>query len=429
MKRNTIKILLIFGILSIISIISVQIYFFQKAYTYEEKELNQSIRIALRRVAEGISNYTNTTLPNEGLIYQYSSNYYIVNINDIIDPVILEHYLVREFKNMGLNIGFEYAIYDCQTDAMVYGNYISNNTTHELAAASGTRILPKCDDYVYYFGINFPARKKYIIDNMKYMYFFSFILLILVLFFGYAMLVILKQRRLSEVQKVFINNITHEFKTPLTSISLSAEVINNKEILNEQDRFLKYVNIIKNQSVFLLAQIDKIVHLTGRNKLSHSVHREKVNMHEIIEQVKLNYEFKVWEKKGEIILNLDQQLIYFYGDKLLITNMISNIIDNSYKYSKEHVQIKISLQKRNNFVELSIEDNGIGIPEDKQSRIFNEFYRIQDGNVHDVKGFGLGLNYVQRVSKLHKWDVRVSSKTGQGTRIIILIPKKHWIHE
>ena len=230
MKRNTIRLTIILGIISITGIIVIQVYLLQKNFSIKERQLNQSIQIALRNVAVMLSEYNNATLPYDNVVYQYSSNYYLVNVNDIIDAELLEHYLKKELKKINLNLDFEYGIYDCHTDRMVYGNYVQMT---DKPSRKSKKPLPKYDEYVYYFGVFFPGRQKYILSDFIAWYILTAILLIVILFFGYTQFVIMRQKQLSEIQKDFIDNLTHEFKTPITSLKLSAEALSDKDIIND----------------------------------------------------------------------------------------------------------------------------------------------------------------------------------------------------
>ena len=202
MKRNTIRATIILGIISIIGIIVIQVYLLQKDFSLKERQLNQSIQIALRNVAEILSEYNNTTLPYENVVYQYSSNYYLVNVNDIIDAELLEYYLIKEFNKININLDFEYGIYDCYTDEMVYGNYIHLSDNNQVQKTK--KNLPKYNQYIYYFGVYFPERQKYILSDFVIWYILTAILLIVIIFFGYSQFVIMKQKQLSEIQKDFI---------------------------------------------------------------------------------------------------------------------------------------------------------------------------------------------------------------------------------
>ena len=246
MRRQQVRLVVLLGAISIIGIITVQAYFLYEAWNTREKQLNQSLVIALNTVASKITRL-NQTIPVHGSpVRQLTSNYFVVDVNSEIDADVLEHYLKGEFERLNLKIDYEYAIYDCYTDRMVYGDYISGTETTEPAKSNLN--LPKYKGYLYSFGIHFPTSKNPIAGEMTVFFFFTIILIFLVFFFVYAMFVILQQKRFSELQKDFINNMTHEFKTPISSINISADIISQTGIASDPERLLTYGRIIKNET-------------------------------------------------------------------------------------------------------------------------------------------------------------------------------------
>jgi two-component system, OmpR family, phosphate regulon sensor histidine kinase PhoR len=253
MNRTAIRIVLVLGILAITGIISVQFYFVRQAMDQEARQINQTITIALATVAEDLARYNDAELPRQNPVFHHSRDYYIVNVNTHIEPAILEQFLITEFKVRRLTLDFEYGIYDCQTDKMVYGRLVPFGEKPRIKPMEES--FPKSTDYLYYFGIHFAGRNQLVLDSMGIWYFFSFILLLVVIFFAYTQMIILRQRRYAEVQRDFINTMTHEFKTPLASLSMSADVIQRPDILKEPERLHRYGDIIRNQVNHLLKQV------------------------------------------------------------------------------------------------------------------------------------------------------------------------------
>jgi two-component system phosphate regulon sensor histidine kinase PhoR len=419
MKRNAIRLTIILGIISITGIIVIQVYLLQKNFSIRERQLNQSIQIALRNVAEILSEYNNTTLPYENVVYQYSSNYYLVNVNDIIDAELLEHYLKKELKRINLNLDFEYGIYDCHTDRMVYGNYVQLT---DKPVRKSNKPLPKYDEYIYYFGVYFPGRQKYILSDFVILYILMAILLVVILFFGYSQFVIMRQKQLSEIQKDFIDNLTHEFKTPITSLKLSAEVLSDKDVIKEPARISKYVGIINEQSQKLLEQVDNILQMTNADIRKFSLKKQKINLHELIKRITDSFDLRLKNIKGQIHLNLNARNPLIDADENRLTSLLYNLIDNSLKYTLKEPQIIISTITVNNKIELCISDNGPGISKEYHKKIFKKFYRIPTGNIYNVKGFGLGLSYVKKIVSVHKWKIKVESRPGEGSKFKVIMP-------
>jgi two-component system phosphate regulon sensor histidine kinase PhoR len=419
MKRNTIRLTIILGIISITGIIVIQVYLLQKNFSIKERQLNQSIQIALRNVAVILSEYNNATMPYDNIVYQYSSNYYLVNVNDTINAELLEHYLKKELKKINLNLDFEYGIYDCHTDRMVYGNYVQMT---DKPSRKSKKPLPRYDEYIYYFGVYFPGRQKYILSDFIAWYILTAILLIVVLFFGYTQFVIMRQKQLSEIRKNFIDNLIHEFKTPITSLKLSAEVLSDKDIMNEPARIVKYAGIINEQSQKLLNQVDNILQTTNAGIIKTGLKKKEINLHEVIKAVKDNFNLRLRSRKGRILLKSGAVNPVIAADENRLVSLLHNLIDNSIKYAVKEPRIVISTMNVKNRIELVISDNGPGIPKKYHKKIFKKYYRVPTGNTYNIKGFGLGLCYVKRIASVHKWRIKVESSKGEGTTFRIIMP-------
>ncbi|MFH2144273.1 MAG: HAMP domain-containing sensor histidine kinase, partial [Bacteroidota bacterium] len=332
---------------------------------------------------------------------------------------ILEFYLKEEFKSKRILIDFEYGIYDCNIDKMIYGDYIAYSEEPDEIKPT---ILPKCDKFTYYFGVFFPSRSSHIAGDMGIWYFFSSILLIVIIFFSYSIFIIFKQKRLSEIQTDFINNMTHEFKTPLTSISISADVISDKKIINDPDRLFKYIQIIKEQNDRLRSQVEKVLEMAAIDKKMIKIAKSDIFVNELIIEIVKGFIEGFKENYGTINLDEIGEEVLISADKIHFTNLILNILDNSYKYAVEKPEISISKNIQKKDVMITFSDNGIGIKKEYLKKIFEKFYRVHTGNQHDVKGFGLGLNYVYHVVKAHGWKIKVTSTEGKGSIFTIVIP-------
>jgi len=396
MDSSLIKRLYILGGLVIIGIITVQSYWLLKTWDLKDQEFDQTVNIILRKVAEHIAEFNHIELPTLGLIQRTSSNYYAVNINSGVDANILEHYLLTEMQNHSLNIDFEYAVYDCFSKDLVYGNYckLSDDETPEVASKS----LPTFTDLDYYFVVKFPSRESYLLSNM-----------------------FLKQKRLSELQKDFINNMTHEFKTPISSIKIAADVLAKDPNLVNNDRMKRYTTIIKDQNTRLNDQVEKVLNIARIEKDNFELNIQSINLREtlsnIVEQETLRLQ------NGKITLEIDKPEVIIRADKLHFTNVVTNIIDNAIKYGNGNPEISIKVQSEND-IQISISDNGIGIDKENLKKIFDKFYRVSTGNVHNIKGFGLGLFYVHNICRAHRWILSADSTLGEGTTIKIRIPNE-----
>lgn len=419
MKNNQIRFVVILGVIAILGILSAQIYWLRKAYDVKERQFSETIHTALLNVAENVAADNDGNLSNENIINQLSSDYFVVNINDVIDANTLEYYLSNEFEKLKIDLDFEYAIYDCRSDEMVYGNYVEIEEGRKRIEE--TKNLPTYDEFDYYFGVYLPTKSGFVINNIKLSVFFSLLLLIALVFFTYAIYVILKQKRLSELQTDFINNMTHEFKTPIASISLSSEaMLKNPEIIGNE-RLNNYTKIINEQATRLNGQVEKVLQIAQLQNNELDLKKEELDLVKLIDSVlrsaRLNYD----KKEGKIDFNCVEDEVFVNADKMHLTNILYNLLDNSFKYNSKIPQVKIDLLKKKNHFLLKITDNGIGIEEKYINQLFNKFFRVPTGNVHNVKGFGIGLFYVKQVVDKHLWKIKIESELEKGTTVKILL--------
>jgi len=423
MNTKTIRIIILFAVVSLVGMIATQIFWVKNAYNLEEKQFNDRVHLALTNVTRELLkiNKDESVLMNP--VKQVSSNYFTTIINDTVHPYLLETLLKKHFTNRNLNIDFEYVIYDCFTDSVVFGNYISIAETDkdELQAVSYNM---EWDKDGHYFGVYFPTKQSYIMNKMGIWIFSSSIILIIIMFFSYTINIILKQKRLSEIKNDFINNITHEFKTPISTISLSAEVLLNPDIINQPERLKNYAKIIQDENNRLKNQVDKVLQLATIERDKLKLENEPIDIHQLIIDSVKSFELLVKQQEGVITTYFNATDFIFYGDKIHISNALYNLIDNSIKYSPEKPEISISTSPYKDGIEISVRDNGIGISDEAHKQIFEKFYREPTGNVHNIKGFGLGLNYVKTIVEAYNGTVRLVSKKGEGSTFIIKLPLK-----
>lgn len=421
MRQKHIRFVVLLGAFAIIGIISIQVYFLQNAWNIKEKQFVQSVLIGLRNVAEKMSKYNQTVLPQANPVRQLSSNYYVVDINSVIDANILEFYLKAEFDKLNLQTDFEYAIYNCQTDKMEYGNYLTKSGIAKPNVLTAN--LPKYNQYTYYFGVNFPLLRNTITGDMVIWFFFMGLLFVAIIFFVYAIFVILQQKRLSEMQKDFINNMTHEFKTPISSINISADVIMDPNIINDPARLFTYGSVIKQENNRLNQQVDKVLQIARIESQSFHLNMEQIDLNSLILKVA-----ESCKANSNRQLVLDTKLADSVGsieaDALHLSNIFHNLLDNASKYSGKEPVITIETARTDKSIVIRISDNGPGIDPEYQRRVFQKFYRIPTGNLHDVKGFGLGLYYVKTICDAHHWTINLISEPDKGATFVIEIPDK-----
>lgn len=420
MRNSQIIRVFILGTIAVVGIIAIQSYWVYNTWDLNETEFRQKVNLALYRTASNLSEVNDASLPPRDIIKQRSSNYYIVNIDSEIDAGMLEYFLRRELENMALNVDFEYAIYDCESDQMVYGDYCRYDPAEPLPSSDAQ--LPKySSEFNYYFGVKFPTRSGYLLGQMQLAIFFSAILLLTLAFFAYSVYVILRQKRLSDMQKDFINNMTHEFKTPLSTIKISTDVFLQSKPIQDNPRLARYAQIIREQHQRLNSQVERVLQIAridrGRMKLDTSC----VHLQEIIDAVMSSESIRIQEAGGQMKVNVPPSPLYIEADDFHLSNILHCLLDNAVKYCRKKPDISLTGILEGDTLRLAVSDNGIGIAREHQKKVFEKFYRVPTGDVHNVKGFGLGLYYVRQVCEAHRWRYSIDSTPGAGTTITLFL--------
>jgi two-component system, OmpR family, phosphate regulon sensor histidine kinase PhoR len=422
MNNKTIQRVVILGAIAILLVLGTQTYLVTRTWNLNERNFQQSVTIALQNVAKQLSNINQTALPPD-LIKPLSSNSYAVNINSQITATNLDYYLRRNFEENSINEDWDYAIYDCHDEKYVYGKYVAFGASADSLGVNRDG-FPKLADANYYFTVRFPKRSSNLLGNMGVMIGFSIISLMTVFFFIYSMLIILRQKRLSELQKDFINNMTHEFKTPISTIKVAADVFASNPFIQGDARLSKYAQIMREQNNRLNTQVEKVLQLTRIDKNTLDLNKEVINLHELLDTVLPSIQVKVEGLNGALEQRLRAKQPYVKADSLHLTNIIHNLLDNAIKYCKDaKPEILVITEDTEKNIRLMISDRGIGIDKEHHKKIFQRFYRVPTGNIHNVKGFGLGLFYVRNIVQAHGWTIDIASETEKGTSIIIDIPK------
>ena len=421
MKFNRFNTVIFVGLLAIVGVIIMQLFLLNQAYIFEKKDLEDKIHFALQDVVEKIYKDNKSELPITNPVKKVSENYYIVNVNDVFENRILEQYLKLEFEKVKLELDFEYAIYDCSSDEMVYGNYISLEGSSEKFCAD---CFSKNSDLTYYFAVRFPNIKQTYFKSLSQYWIFTGVLFLVLIIYVYSVFLMLKQKRYTDLQKDFINNMTHEFKTPLASILIASNYANTQKEIIDNPRLSKYIQIIINQSNKLNQHIEKILYVAKTESKQIALEKTNVDLKVLLELVKENIVLK-HQKEIQISIEIDQNYI-IKADEFHFYNVLFNIMDNAVKYSGQTPEIKIFSEESAKGLTLKFSDNGVGIPESDLPFVFDKFFRVAREDSKDIEGFGIGLSYVKRVCEWHKWKVFVKNNTNKGITISILINKNDY---
>jgi len=272
----------------------------------------------------------------------------------------------------------------------------------------------------------FPEKTNYVLGSMTWLLSASLLFsLIILATFAMSLFFIINQKKVSEMKSDFINNMTHEFKTPIATISLAADTITNPKVINDELSVKHFISMIKKENSRMNKKVETILQIASLDKKEIDFRYENVSLHSIIEHSVETIDIIIQQRQGIIRLKLNADMPYVYGDGEHLTNLVNNLLDNAIKYSEGSPEITIDTRNIDRGILMSVEDKGIGMTKNVQSRIFERFYRQTSGNVHDVKGFGLGLNYARAIVDAHSGNITVHSEPGKGSRFDVFLPFNH----
>jgi two-component system phosphate regulon sensor histidine kinase PhoR len=419
LKINKLNSIIILGLIAIISILMAQLLWTKEAFTLEQKKLSQKAHIALLEVAKKLYEGTNHELPAQNPVQKIANDYYIVNVDNDFEPEILEFYLKTEFKKVNITTDFEYAMYNCQSDEMIYGDYVSLS---KKGKENKTVYFPKHKNLVYYFAVRFPNETTYLFSSMRFWFVLSTALILILLIYVYSIFKLLQQKKYSELQRDFINNMTHEFKTPLSSILIASKYLIEQNPIKEDKKLHTYTDIIIKQSNKLNSHIEKILSIAKSDYTPLELKKENAAIVPLIEETITNIQLKYPDAAINIETNSTEYQIE--TDIFHFSNLVYNLLDNAVKYCNKKPEITIRIKEDNNVLKLEFTDNGIGITPKKIPFIFDKFYRCPNEKSNEVNGFGLGLYYVKEICILQNWKIKAENNVENGITITLSIPYK-----
>lgn len=471
MSKKAIWSIILIMSLSLIGVGVIQYFWVKRAVDLDEKNFNDKVTIALNNVkkrlmtdAETLAEKkyyeeTNLTGPktaiekimrndidNQSIILnqrikdlEYRSAF--MNPTDLLENINkdqLDKYLRSELESKNIDLDYEYGIY-----SNAYKSYFIENGSYTATIGDTTKSsnvvamnplykaeykISLFDDEITnpgHLNIYFPGKNRFLWSNVIGILLSSIIFTGLILFcFSYTIYVIFHQKKVSEMKTDFINNMTHEFKTPIATISLASDSILSPSILDNKDKITRFINIIKQENKRMLSQVEKVLQMAQIEKENVELKFNPMNLHEAIQDAVINAELKIQSKGGSITTNLSAQKPVIEADITHISSIINNLLDNAEKYTPENPTIVIETKDVKGGIEFSVTDNGIGMSKDALKLIFEKFYRVHTGNLHDVKGFGLGLSYVKAMVDGHHGKVQVKSELGKGSTFTVFLPAK-----
>lgn len=425
-SRQRIRLLILTGLLSIGGTIILQLTWLQQAVDLREREFSDRVVTAMTEVVDRIQSMRGDSAVVEP-VRQAASNYFVANLNDTLHPYLLEALLRESFEGVALDTDFEYAIYDCFNDSILYGGRLGEERTNGTPA-------PRFDRDGHYFGIRFPERRSDMIMSLDRWLLASLLQLLVLGTFVYTIVLVLKQKRLSEVREDFINNMTHEFKTPIASIESGAQLLQRDGIGNDAHARKRYLDLILSENRRMKRQVEKVMEIATLDGGQQGLQREQIEVWDWVSGCVEAIRPAVEMKNGCIAIAVSdtedaqsKPMGCISGDRTHLDGILSNLLDNAVRYSGDAppditLSVSFSPLPRPGW-KIEISDRGIGIPAEHRDRVFERFHRVPTGNRHDVKGFGLGLHYVRTIAEAHGGSVNCIARAGGGSTFALHIPE------
>lgn len=347
----------------------------------------------------------------------------------------LDRYIKEELADQDIDLKYDYGVYSNKQEGFVIRNgkfavQVAEDASSEISEDKGiidspykVQLFNDEEGSPGHLKIYFPGKRSWLLSKVFPMLLSSLLFTGLTLLcFAYTIFIIFRQKKVSSMKTDFINNMTHEFKTPIATISLATDSITNSTVISSEEKIKRFAKIIKQENKRMLNQVEKVLQMARIDKRDFDLKLTQVNVNDVVTQAAENSRLKVVKRDGTLNAALNAEQPHIQADLNHISNIVHNLLDNAEKYSNEKPEVHISTQNDNKGVHIKVRDNGIGISKDALKHIFDKFYRVHTGNRHDVKGFGLGLSYVKALVSAHKGTIKVQSEPGKGSTFTVFLP-------
>jgi two-component system phosphate regulon sensor histidine kinase PhoR len=420
MKKKTGLLLIVLTSVALVGIVISQVYWVINAYDLKKEQFDQRIHMGLKSISNTLFDLTNG--PDQYKIF----NAYDREINDSkfrhLNYALLDSLLIDEFPGLRFGRDFIYAVYSGKSQEILGGNY--KNYSSEITRSS-YRTSMNClrSGSPYFLALYFPSTNKLVLNEMLGGFALTGLFIFIISFsFIYTIVIIFRQKKVDLMKSDFVNNMTHEFKTPIATVSLASEMLLKPAVQKDAEKTKRYAQIIYNENVRLRHLTDEVLQLAAFDKGKFKIRRREIDVHALLDEVIHRNEIRIQERKGSVKKIYSAVRYKVFADRMHMTNVVSSLIDNANKYSPNAPEITVRTRNIKKGILISVEDKGIGIKAEDQAYVFKQFHRVHTGNVHDVKGFGLGLYYAEKMLKEHGGFIRLKSTFGSGSTFELYFP-------
>lgn len=428
MKRYVLILIILTTSFALIGSVVIQFYWVKKGYNLKEELFDSSVNIELKTVVNELLNYQNSEIPEKYKRQDIPCKKTTPVIYKI-KPRLLDSLFQKKIQELDLSTDYAYGIYEDSTQEFILGHYQGyaeevKNSRYQASISCAT------NKQQYHLALYFSDRQGIILEDLTGWGVISVVfILILIVGFYFSANTMLRQKKLSEMKNDFVNNMTHEFKTPISTVNLTGEMLLKPNVLGDKEKVKWYTRIILDENNRLKKQVEQILQIAVIDRGEFKLKRNPVDVHDIVSTQVNTYDVLVRERNGEISMHLNAENHEVIGDRTHLENIISNLLDNAKKYVMDTPYIHVYSSNKNGRIVVSVQDNGIGINAENQKQIFKNLYRVPTGNIHNVKGFGLGLYYVKQMVEAHGGTISLESEAGKGSTFSIYLPIKQQNYE
>jgi two-component system, OmpR family, phosphate regulon sensor histidine kinase PhoR len=423
MKYRNIKLFIIITSFSLGGLLITQLFWVRKAYLMSSQQFDHRVNLALNDVIADLQRSLISRSQSCGNMNDGDS---VTNgkmcILESVDTSYLRRLLGKYTDYHRLDSRFEFAILRTSDDSMVY----TSNKEIEFAKSGEIHkacLSCLCQRDTYHLALVFPLKNRFLFLDLSVWFILSgMFLIIVILSFSYIVFSFIRQKKISEIRDDFMNNMTHEFKTPISTISLASEVLLNADPESSVGRISKYARIIYDENLRMRTQVERVLQMAVLDRGEFQLKRSDINIHDLLKQTIHNLCLERFDKMVNVRYSFNAPIAVVKVDLLHMTNVISNLVENAIKYSTTEPELEIRTTNTNEGISIDFIDNGIGLSAESMKHVFDKFYRVPTGNKHNVKGFGLGLYYVKTVVEAHRGTVIVHSELNKGSRFTVFLP-------
>ncbi|HEX8545338.1 MAG TPA: HAMP domain-containing sensor histidine kinase [Cytophagaceae bacterium] len=412
-----IRSLIVLASLALVGLLVIQIYWFKRAFDIEANQFDAKVNIALRSVAHKLLKEKGDSISTIPPIVKTASNTFYLPLKADFTFDELDTKLNNEFTLAQIESHYELSVLNEGQDEVVYGfNFYTAPFNQEVACKGREKTRG-----IYNISITFPDKVSDLASGLGIWIFTAIIFILVLIYFAYSLFVMLKEKKLSEVRKDFINNKTHELKTPISNISVASEVLKDKYHKLSAEKSIHYANIIYKENQRLKKQIDRVLEMAVLENGEIDLKCEPFDLNLLMQEIVEDQRMIIESRKGSLLYEEIKGNSIITADKFHLSNVIFTLIDNAVKYSLGTPKIVISAQNTIDNTLITVKDNGLGIKKEYQKQIFDKFFKVPSGDVHNVKGFGLGLSYVKMIVEAHGGQVTVESIDNSGSTFSVSI--------